>query len=223
MVSGLANFGQSNLGPINFCVLRCVVVGVGWVVVGVGGSVVLCCVLSTCLLCCCVLLLVLRFVRCCCGSCGVCCCLLLCLWFVLVVWLLVWTTLRRTPLRRTAQNFALFFPLPSPCRSFLCLSGCLLVDFWWRFRRRAFHFRSEQIAVQRRRGPALAGLAQVVQGSPNQQKPQQPQTQPQQHQHRQKWRVDSKPRIRVGSPLPGFRVGVFGVWAFWVRKIWPKH
>ena len=39
-------------------------------------------------------------------------CLLL--WFVLVVWLLVWTTLRRTPLpqtslRRTAQNFALFF------------------------------------------------------------------------------------------------------------------
>ena len=56
----------------------------------------------------------------------------------------------------------------------------------------------------------------VVQGSLNQ-------PQPQQHQHRQKWRVEAKPRISVGSPLPGFRVWVFGVWAFWVQKIWPKH
>ena len=41
-----------------------------------------------------------------------CWCLLLFvwLWFVLVVWLLVWTSLRRTSLHRTAQNVALFFP-----------------------------------------------------------------------------------------------------------------
>ena len=54
MVSGLANFGQSNFGQSILCV-ACVVVGVGW---GVGGSVVLCCVFSICLLCCCVLLCV---------------------------------------------------------------------------------------------------------------------------------------------------------------------
>ena len=43
--------------------------------------------------------------------------------------LLVWTLYRR---RRTAQNFALFFPLPPPpFRSFSSLSGCLLVEFWW--------------------------------------------------------------------------------------------
>ena len=32
------------------------------------------------------------------------------------------------------QNFALFFPLP-PLSLFLCLSGCLLVEFWWCFGR----------------------------------------------------------------------------------------
>ena len=36
-----------------------------------------------------------------------------------------------TPLRRTAQNFALFFPSPATISLFLCLSGCLLVEFWW--------------------------------------------------------------------------------------------
>ena len=30
-----------------------------------------------------------------------------------------------------AQNFALFFPSPATISLFLCLSGCLLVDFWW--------------------------------------------------------------------------------------------
>ena len=44
---------------------------------------------------------------------------------------LLWTTLRRT-----AQNFALFFPLPPPFLLFLSLSGCLLVDFWWCLKRR---------------------------------------------------------------------------------------
>ena len=39
--------------------------------------------------------------------------------------------LRRTTFRRTAQNFALFFPLPPPFSLFFCLSGCLLVEFWW--------------------------------------------------------------------------------------------
>ena len=37
-------------------------------------------------------------------------------------------------LRRTAQNFARCFPLPPQFRSF-SLSGCLLVEFWWCFRR----------------------------------------------------------------------------------------
>ena len=37
--------------------------------------------------------------------------------------------LRKAPLHRTAQNFALFFPLPSPFRS-VSLSGSLLVEFW---------------------------------------------------------------------------------------------
>ena len=57
----------------------------------------------------------------------------------------------------------------------------------------------------------------VVQKNLNQQQPQQQQPQPQ---HHQKWRVEAKPRISVGSPFPGFRVWV---WAFWVQKIWPKH
>ena len=49
--------------------------------------------------------------------------------------LFVWTlpTLRRTPLRRTAQNFALSFPTPAPFSLFLSLSGCLLVEFWLLF------------------------------------------------------------------------------------------
>ena len=52
---------------------------------------------------------------------------------------LPWTTFRRTPplhwtpLRRTAQNFALFLPFPVTVSLFLCLSGCLLVEFWWCF------------------------------------------------------------------------------------------
>ena len=49
------------------------------------------------------------------------------------------------PLRRTAQNFALFFPSPTPIfiffslqvssRVFFPLSGGLLVEFWWCFGR----------------------------------------------------------------------------------------
>ena len=34
-------------------------------------------------------------------------------------------------LHRTAQNFALFLPFPATVSLFLCLSGCLLVEFWW--------------------------------------------------------------------------------------------
>ena len=30
-----------------------------------------------------------------------------------------------------AQNFALFLPFPATISLFLCLSGCLLVEFWW--------------------------------------------------------------------------------------------
>ena len=64
------------------------------------------------------------FDRCCgCSCCG-------CCWFGLP-----WTTFRRTPppLDRTAQNFALFLPFPATVSLFLCLSGCLLVEFWWCF------------------------------------------------------------------------------------------
>ena len=42
-------------------------------------------------------------------------------------------SLHWTPLCRTAQNFALFLPFPATVSLFLCLSGCLLVEFWWCF------------------------------------------------------------------------------------------
>ena len=38
---------------------------------------------------------------------------------------MVWTSLRRTSLRRTAQNFALSFPSPAPIFALFCLSHCL--------------------------------------------------------------------------------------------------
>ena len=38
------------------------------------------------------------------------------------------------PLRWTAQNFALFFPLPPQNSFFSSLSGGLLVEFWWCFK-----------------------------------------------------------------------------------------
>ena len=44
-----------------------------------------------------------------------------------------WTTLRRTALLWTAQNVALSFPSPALISFFFCLSGCLLVEFWWCF------------------------------------------------------------------------------------------
>ena len=65
-------------------------------------------------------------------------------WVLVLVWS-IWILpppLHRTPLRwttprRTAQNIALFFPLPpSIFALFVSLSGCLLVEFWWCFRRR---------------------------------------------------------------------------------------
>ena len=53
------------------------------------------------------------------------------LWLWLLWLLLVWTSLDHlppwTPLRRTAQKFALFLPFPATVSLFLCLSGCLLV------------------------------------------------------------------------------------------------
>ena len=104
VVSGLANWDHSNLGYLANLFL-CVALCCGWCWVLVLFYVV--CFL-TCLLCCCVL---------CCCVCG-----------SLVVSLLVWTTAghptaghpsaghrRRTPLRRTTQNF-FFFPSPAPSR-----------------------------------------------------------------------------------------------------------
>ena len=51
-------------------------------------------------------------------------------------------------------------------------------------------------------------LRKVVQGSPDQQ--------PQQRQTQNKW----GPKGRLLSQV---REKVFGVWVFWVQKIWPKH
>ena len=34
------------------------------------------------------------------------------------------------------QNFTLFLPFPATVSLFLCLSGCLLVEFWWCLKRR---------------------------------------------------------------------------------------
>ena len=45
------------------------------------------------------------------------------------------TPLPRTLLPRTAQNFALFPPLPPPVLFFFSLSDGLLVEFWWCFRK----------------------------------------------------------------------------------------
>ena len=104
----LANpiFGQSNFGqPIFVCVVLCC----GWCWCG------LLLVLVWLLLVLCLLFLV---VVCCCGSCGVCCCLLLWLWFVFV-WLLVWTTFRRTSPPPDRPKFRAFFRLPSPISLFL--------------------------------------------------------------------------------------------------------
>ena len=111
-------FWPIHFWPINF--LCC-----GWCWCGL--ECLCCCVLVCVLLCvCCFLWL---FVVCCCGpwgvcgcgSCGVCCCLLLWLWlwFVLVVWLLVWTILRRTPLSRTPFRRTPSGGLPPPdCQKF---------------------------------------------------------------------------------------------------------
>ena len=67
---------------------------------------------------------------------------------VMSLWLLlVWTSLDQLlqdpllpppldPLRRTTQIFSFFFPLPPQVSFFLCLSGCLLVEFWWFLSRR---------------------------------------------------------------------------------------
>ena len=39
-----------------------------------------------------------------------------------------------------AQNFALFLPFPATVSLFLCLSGGLLVEFWWCLKRRVCTF-----------------------------------------------------------------------------------
>ena len=68
--------------------------------------------------------------------------------------------LRRTPNARdhprlTAQNFALFIPLPPHFRSF-CLSGCLLVEFWWCFRRLGLHTIARELQTCTLEGPGAS-------------------------------------------------------------------
>ena len=88
----------------------------------------------------------------CCVVCRCCCCCgvvwcgvsVRCVFKIFVgaskIWALPLTprlSLRRTPLRRTAQNFARFFPSPAPIFAlFFSLSGGLLVEFWWCLKRR---------------------------------------------------------------------------------------
>ena len=75
----------------------------------------------------CLFVLLCVVVLLCCGSCGVCCCGC---WFG--------PPSAGPPLRRTAQNFALFFLLPLPfyffslwgSRVFISLCACLLVSFF---------------------------------------------------------------------------------------------
>ena len=104
----------------------CVVVGVG------------CC-------CCCVLWLFV--VVCCCGSCGVCCCgsCGVCCCFVVVVVVrvggVVVGLVRRTPNRRTAQNFAFFSPSPTIIFILSFLSWGLSLNFGG-----VFEFRDPQMS-----------------------------------------------------------------------------
>ena len=108
--------------------------------------VVLSCLSVLAKFCCCCRVVVL-LVCCCCVVVLLCCCvavqflLLLCccfVWFCLVV-VVGLDSARpasaRPPstgaLRRTAQNFALFLPFPATVSLFLCLSGGLLVEYWW--------------------------------------------------------------------------------------------
>ena len=114
-IVGLTDFGQTNHGQF-----QCFSVLTNFSVVVV---VVLCCccVGVVLLLCwCCVV------VVCCCGSGW---CLLLWLWFVLVVWLLVWTALRRTSPPPDRPKFRSFFPSPTTISLCLCLSGVFSLNF----------------------------------------------------------------------------------------------
>ena len=78
---------------------------------------------------------------------------------VLLLWLLVWTTFPQVslppdppstgpPNRRTAQNFALFFPLPLPFSLFISLTVCLLVEFWWFLKRRGARLGSRVVVCE---------------------------------------------------------------------------
>ena len=117
--------------PIWAIPFLCVALCCGWwVVVGVGGSVVLCYVFSTCSLLFCVLLCVVVCLAVRAGVGGE---------FVGLDHPTRDTPPLDTPppdtsstghpLRRTAQNFALF-SLPHPFSFFLSLTVCLLVEFW---------------------------------------------------------------------------------------------
>ena len=70
------------------------------------------------------LLLLLLLLLCCC------CCVVVAV--LLLLW--VWTPPDRPPQGRPPpdhQNFALFLPFLATVSLFLCLSGGLLVEFWW--------------------------------------------------------------------------------------------
>ena len=139
----------------------------------------------------------------------------------------------------------LFFTLPLPFSLFFCLSGCLLVDFWW-----CLKWWGLQMCTFEVLGLSCEASA-AFPGSPNQQQPQ-----PQQHQHRQKWsgaQTENKcgPKRSgeegegwgselwapkgLASLSPGLRVWVCGGWGpgllpvfgwglgFLGLEIWPKH
>ena len=96
------------------------------------------------------------------------------LWLWLLWLLLVWTSLDHLPpdppsTGNLGQNFALFLPFPATISLFLCLSGCLLVEFWWCFEGRNPEMCTFGLSGCRNPGgptrPGCWGLAKVGQHS----------------------------------------------------------
>ena len=96
----------------------------------------------------------------------------------------------KRPLRRTAQNFAFFFTLPPPFRSF-SLSECLLVEFW----PPGFHTTAREPKRAHLRVPALQTKTKFHEKTPRE------------RQKERKWaREREKKRETLGSPTFGPRL-----------------
>ena len=124
-------------------------------------------------------------------------------------------------------KFCVFFPLPPPFRGVFEATGAppALQKHKNSTRRRPERLKKNELGAREgKKSEILGGPAEgrsgvgwsgagVVQGSPNQQ-------QPQQHQHRQKWRVEAKPRISV-TPKGRERRGPEGGPEGWAQRVGP--